>query len=243
MKTFPTRVALGLGTGAVAIATAALAAPSADAASASALTYWEHGNSRFNMTVSDSTPKVGDVITLSNTFQRKWSDEYIYSVKYTIPSCLDYVAGSARWGSGAVSDVENKSGEETAFVKANAPSITSWRVVGLGAGFGDPFPASMQFRVTAACATGETQPTSLHYGGSLGDGTYKDKGPSITVAKAANPGGGDGGGNGGDGNGGDGNGNGGDGSNNGGGDGGTGGGTGDGAGSSSGFGSLGNLFG
>lgn len=177
------RIAAGVSVGAFALAAASMGAPAANAASA--MTYWEEGNSRFEMTVSNSTPATGDTITISNTFQRKWADEYIYSVKYLVPNCLEYVWNSAKWDTGVVQNVEDLSGQEASFVKANANSVTSWKVTGLGAGFGDKQKVSMQFVVGDNCPIGKELGTDMHYGGSLGDGTYHNKGPKITVSKGA----------------------------------------------------------
>ncbi|GAA3950847.1 hypothetical protein [Gordonia caeni] len=203
------RAAAGLGAGALALAALALTSPTAAAAPAD--TTWTDGNAQFTMTVSNATPAVGDTITVSTDFQRKWADEYIYDVKTLVPRCLQYVDGSSTWQGGSVSKVEDASGaDDQAYVKASAPNVTSWRVPGLGSGWGAKRTVTMQFTVTAACATGQAQGTSLHYGGSLGSGTYQNRGPSITVAEADNDNGNGDGGNG-DGDGGDnGNGNGGD---------------------------------
>lgn len=177
------KIAAGFGVGAAALTAVVLATPGADAASD--MTFWEHGNSRFEMTVSDTTPSVGDTITISNTFQRKWSDEYIYSVKYVVPSCLNYVAGSGHWNGGQVSSVDDQTDANPAFALINAPGVTSWNVPGLGGGFGEKRTASMKFKVTAACATGNANQLEMHYGGSLGDGIYKTQPPKFTVAKGS----------------------------------------------------------
>lgn len=201
------RAAAGLGAGALALAALAITTPTAAAAPAD--TTWTDGNAQFTMTVNNATPAVGDTITVSTDFQRKWADEYIYDVKALVPRCLQYVDGSSTWQGGSVSKVEDASGaDDQAYVKASAPNVTSWRVPGLGSGWGAKRTVTMQFTVTAACATGQAQGTSLHYGGSLGSGTYQNRGPSITVAEPDND---NGNGDGGNGDGGDnGNGNGGD---------------------------------
>jgi len=138
----PTRLAGGLGAGALALT--ALAFTAADANAASAGTDWTDGNSRFTMSVSDSTPKVGDVVTVRSTFQRKWSDEYIYQVKHVVPSCFDYVDGSATWDAGKANNVENGSGQNPGYAKITSPNSTSWRVPGLGAGWGSARAVSMK---------------------------------------------------------------------------------------------------
>ncbi|GAC80678.1 MULTISPECIES: hypothetical protein [Gordonia] len=180
------RIVAGLS--ACAIAATGVALSSGSASADEGLTYWEDGNSRFNQLVSDTTPEIGDTITITTQFQRKWADEYIYSVKELVPACLRYIEGSAGWGGSPspADKVEISSGtpaDPQAYVKVNAPSITSWVVKGLGSGFGGKKSVSMQFYVRESCGTGVAMPTSMHYGGSLGSGTYEDKGPTITVAK------------------------------------------------------------
>lgn len=191
------RVAAGFSVGALSLVAAMGAA--ADASAATAQTEWVDGNSKFVMTVSDSTPRVGDTLTFANTFQRKWADEYIYWVKYTVPSCLRYVDGSAGWENnpsmGNKMEVHESTGpNDPAYVQINAPDVVTWRVPGLGAGWGAARSVSMQFTVTSKCATGEALTPGLAYKGSLGTGNYADRGPSFTVPKGTG-GGSEGGGN------------------------------------------------
>lgn len=179
----------GVAAGACAIAAAGALVSAGDASAASQLTYWEHGNSKFEMTVSDTTPQVGDTITIGINFQRKASDEYIYEIKTLVPSCLRYIEGSAGWGGSPspADKVENQTRQpvgQQSFLKIYAPSKVAWVVQwNWTSGWGSKKSASSQYYVTQDCATGVPGQTSMHYGGSLGDGTYQDKGPTITVAK------------------------------------------------------------
>ncbi|MGB3708566.1 Ig-like domain-containing protein [Gordonia sp. (in: high G+C Gram-positive bacteria)] len=139
---------------------------------------WSDGNSSFERSVSDSTPAVGDTITVTTRFQRKASDEYIYNYKDLTNSCLNYVAGSAKWEGGSIASVNSSVAGE---VRVEAPNVTSWRVP-LG---GTKRSISVQYTVTGDCATGDGMLTTMHYGGSLGSGIYNNpkRGPVITVAK------------------------------------------------------------
>ncbi|GAA3950840.1 hypothetical protein [Gordonia caeni] len=183
------RAAAVAGAGALAVAGLGAIAPHASAASADST--WTDGNSRFTMTVSDATPAVGDTVTITTQFQRKWAVEFIYDVKVLVPSCLSYQGGSSYWQSSPVSKVDPHEATEPgdqAYVKVSAPNVTSWSVPGVGDSWGQARTVSMEFSVTPACATGQTQGTGMHYGGSLGSGTYSDKGPSITVSSSGNGG-------------------------------------------------------
>lgn len=129
---------------------------------------WNDGNSKFSRTVSNTTPNEGEIITISTTFERKaWTSvEWIQAVKDLHPTCLTYVSGSPAAGE----------------VKPDYAKVTgAWDV------YPNIQPKSrtfnFQYKVGADCARGTTLPTGMHYSGSLGQGQYTDKGPSITVSK------------------------------------------------------------
>ncbi|WFR72785.1 Ig-like domain-containing protein [Prescottella defluvii] len=130
---------------------------------------WDDGSSRFTRTVSNSTPAVGETVTVSTKFERTGGVvEYIQAVKDLHPTCMTYVSG-------------NTSNPEIA---ADYTRVTgSWPV------YPNISPKSQTFTfnylVTAACARATPLMTTMHYSGSLGSGTYTDKGPTITVAKDA----------------------------------------------------------
>lgn len=153
----------------------------APASAAPATVSWDDGSSHYDRTISDTTPAIGDTITVTTQFQRKDIDEYIYKIKDISDQCLDYVAGSAKWEGGAISAVNtSKPGE----VLVSSPDSISWRVAtaGLVWNWGAKRSFSLQYKVTPECS-GKSVVTTMHYGGSRGDGTYQGKGPTITVAK------------------------------------------------------------
>ncbi|WP_258195554.1 Ig-like domain-containing protein [Rhodococcus sp. OK519] len=130
---------------------------------------WSDGNSKFTRTVSNSTPSVGETVAVSTKFERTGGAvEWIQAVKDLHPACLTYVSG-------------NTSGPEVA---ADYTRVTgNWPV------YPNISPKSQTFTfnylVNASCARATPLMTTMHYGGSLGSGTYSDKGPTITVAKDA----------------------------------------------------------
>ncbi len=139
------------------------------AGAAPASVSWQDGASKFTRTVSNSNPSVGDTITVSTTFERtNIVVEYIQAVKDIHPTCLTYTGGA-------------RSNPEV------APDYT--RVAGSWVVDPNIGPKSQTFNfnylVTASCARATPLMTTMHYSGSLGSGTYADKGPTITVAKDA----------------------------------------------------------
>ncbi|WP_141124845.1 Ig-like domain-containing protein, partial [Prescottella equi] len=145
----------------------ALGTGSAGAASGSVT--WEDGNSKFTRTVSNTTPNEGDIVTVSTKFERTGIPvEWIQAVKDLHPPCLTYVSGN-RSGPEIASDYVRVTGNWPVY-----PNI-------------DPKSQTFEFsyRVGADCARGVPLTTTMHYSGSLGSGTYADKGPAISVAKNA----------------------------------------------------------
>ncbi|NKS74388.1 hypothetical protein GS531_20630 [Rhodococcus hoagii] len=102
--------------------------------------------------------------------------EYIYAVKDVHPTCLTYVEGSAKVD-GSPRGLQSKGAD---FARIEGSSI-DWPV------YPNINPKSHTFefsyRVGADCARGTALSTTMHYSGSLGSGTYSNKGPSITVGK------------------------------------------------------------
>jgi hypothetical protein len=137
---------------------------------------WDDGNSRFTRTVSNTNPVVGDTITVTTKFERTGIPvEYIYSIKDLHPACLTPVAGSAKMSGDAVS-IDTSSSD---WIRAEF-GITKYPV------YPNISPKSqtfeIQYKVGVNCARDTPLPTSMHYGGSLGDGIYQAKGPAITVS-------------------------------------------------------------
>lgn len=190
------RLAAGLAVAATAAAVAGAGVASAEPDS----TTWTDGT-RFVMTVSDSTPAVGQTISISTSFERQGIDEYIYNYKALFDGCLTYVEGTTNWDNKPADQNKVQSSPadagSQAFVRVDSPGPTpklTWKVTAGVGHLGSPKVISMDFIVTKGCATGSPMSTTMHYGGSLGDGIYTDKGPEITVAKSSTPGGGTGGG-------------------------------------------------
>ncbi|WP_280342135.1 Ig-like domain-containing protein [Nocardia neocaledoniensis] len=163
---------------AVAAGFAVAAMPGTAAAAPGSIT-WSDGNSKFTRTVSNTTPVVGDTITVTTKFERTGIPvEYIYNIKDLHPACLTPVPGSARMG-GDVVTLDTSSSD---WVRAEF-GITKYPV------YPNIDPKSqtfeVQYKVGVNCARDTPLPTSMHYGGSLGDGTYQGKGPAITVSSDA----------------------------------------------------------
>jgi len=138
---------------------------------------WDDGKSRFTRTVSNTAPNEGDIVTVSTKFERTAiPGEYIYAVKDVHPACLTYVDGSAKVN-GTARQLESQ-GSDFARVQG---TVVEWPVGALAGG--KPHTFEFSYRVGADCARGVALPTTMHYSGSLGDGTYSDKGPALTVSK------------------------------------------------------------
>ncbi|MRH88151.1 Ig-like domain repeat protein [Nocardia sp. SYP-A9097] len=172
------RVAGSVAAFAVAAGFAVAAMPGTASAAPGSIT-WSDGNSKFTRTVSNVNPIVGDTVTVTTTFERTGIPvEYIYSVKDLHPACLTPVAGSAKMGGDQV-ELDTSSSD---WVRASF-GITKYPV------YPNISPKSqtfeVQYKVGVNCARDTPLPTSMHYGGSLGDGTYQDKGPAITVSSDA----------------------------------------------------------
>ena len=160
------RVLAGLSAFAVAAGFAVTAGVGAASAAPGSIT-WDDGSSRFTRTVSNTTPNEGDIVTVSTKFERTGIPvEWIQAVKDLHPTCFTYVSG-------------NTSGPEVA-----ADYV---RVAGNWPVYPNISPQSQTFefnyRVGADCARETPLMTTMHYSGSLGSGTYSNKGPTITVNK------------------------------------------------------------
>ncbi|MFC4125364.1 Ig-like domain-containing protein [Nocardia rhizosphaerae] len=172
------RVAGSLAAFAVAAGFAVAAVPGT-ATAAPGSVVWTDGNSKFTRTVSNTTPVVGDTITVTTKFERTGIPvEYIYNIKDLHPACLTPVPGSAKMG-GDVVTLDTSSSD---WVRAEF-GITKYPV------YPNIQPKSqtfeVQYKVGVNCARDVPLPTSMHYGGSLGDGIYQGKGPAITVSSDA----------------------------------------------------------
>ncbi|MGW6425639.1 Ig-like domain-containing protein [Nocardia sp. NPDC055053] len=172
------RVAGSMAAFVVAAGFAVAAVPGTAAAAPGTIT-WNDGNSKFTRTVSNTNPVVGDVVTVTTKFERTGIPvEYIYNIKDLHPACLTPVAGSAKMGGDPV-QLDTSSSD---WVRAEF-GVTKYPV------YPNISPKSqtfeVQYTVGVNCARDTPLPTSMHYGGSLGDGTYQGKGPNITVSSDA----------------------------------------------------------
>ncbi|WFR72780.1 Ig-like domain repeat protein [Prescottella defluvii] len=170
------RVLAGLSAFAVAAGFAVTAGMGSASAAPGSIT-WDDGYSRFTRTVSNTTPNEGDVVTVSTKFERTGSVvEYIYAVKDLHPTCMTYVDGSAK----VDGSPRGSKSQAPDYARIQGSSI-AWPV------YPNISPKSHTFefsyRVGADCQRGAPLMTTMHYSGSLGDGTYANKGPTITVNK------------------------------------------------------------
>lgn len=172
------RVAGSMAAVAVAAGFAVAAVPATASAAPGSIT-WNDGNSRFTRTVSNTNPVVGDTVTVTTKWERTGIPvEYIYSIKDLKPACLTPVPGSAKM-SGDTVQLDTSSSD---WVRAEF-GITKYPV------YPNISPRSqtfeVQYTVGVNCARDVPLPTSMHYGGSLGDGIYQGRGPAITVSSDA----------------------------------------------------------
>ncbi|PTR35630.1 Ig-like domain-containing protein [Rhodococcus sp. OK611] len=146
---------------------------------------WNSGSSRYIRDISNTTPAVGDTITVKTRFERtSWVDEYIYNVKDRHHSCLTYVPGSAKMSGSNDYPVANPEvNADEAYVRASWGS-TDW-VVRSRPGFWDAPTFSVSYKVGANCPRGTALTTGMDYGGSLGSGSFGTQGPSITIGKSS----------------------------------------------------------
>ncbi|TJZ77868.1 Ig-like domain repeat protein [Rhodococcus oryzae] len=146
---------------------------------------WDSGSSHYIRTISNTTPAVGDTVSVTTRFERySWTDEYIYNVKDRHHSCLTYVPGSAMMSGSSDYPVANPEvNPDEAYVRASW-GVTSW-VVRNRPGYWDAPSFSVSYKVGANCPRGVALTTGMDYGGSLGSGNFGDKGPSITIGKSS----------------------------------------------------------
>lgn len=145
------------------------------AGAATASVTWDDWYTRFTRTASNATPNAGDTITVTTKFERTNStDERLIWVKDLHNTCLTYVPGSAKMNDRAVEPyLEIKPGfvagdfnatDYQVFVKQTETPIFS-----------------VQYKVGADCLRGASLTAGMEYLGTLGPGSYGDKGPAVTV--------------------------------------------------------------
>ncbi|WP_169846695.1 Ig-like domain-containing protein [Rhodococcus marinonascens] len=162
------RVVGGVGVVAMAAGLAVTVGAGAASAASDKIT-WSDGNSKFTRTISNVDPREGDTITVSTKFQRSIALEIINEVKDYHPACLEFVSAKVDGKSKSLDSREN----DWAKVKG------SWTV----RPYFDPKSHTFEFsyRVGANCDRNVGLKTGMTYDGSLGSGSYKTKGPKVTV--------------------------------------------------------------
>ncbi len=171
------RVVGGVGAFAVAAGFAVAGAGVAGAAPGSVT--WNDGNEKLTRTISDTTPAEGDIVTSSTKLERTGGVvEYIYALKDIHPTCLTYVPGSAKVNGQA----RNLHSQGADFAKVEGSAV-EWPLRALVNP--NSYTFEFQYKVGADCARNVPLMTTVHYNGSLGSGTYHDKGPTVAVRKNA----------------------------------------------------------
>ncbi|WP_139280393.1 Ig-like domain-containing protein, partial [Rhodococcus tukisamuensis] len=135
---------------------------------------WADGGSNFVRTVSNVTPVEGEIVTSSMKFMRSSTPvEYIQAVKDFHPACLTYVEGSAKVD-GSPHGLESQGADFA-------------RVTGSWAVYPNINPKSHTFefsyKVGANCDRDVAMNTWTDYSGTLGSGSYPNKGTTVTVSK------------------------------------------------------------
>ncbi|WP_027501151.1 Ig-like domain-containing protein [Rhodococcus sp. UNC363MFTsu5.1] len=145
------------------------------AGAAPASVTWDDGSERITRTISDVNPAEGDIITSTTQFDRTGGVvEYIYEVKDVHPTCLTYVDGSAKVD-GSPRGLDSQGAD---FAKVKGSSI-EWPLYPHISPNLRTFEFS--YKVGANCDRNVPLMTTVHYGGSLGSGTYQNKGPAVSV--------------------------------------------------------------
>ncbi|MEV0948723.1 Ig-like domain-containing protein [Rhodococcus sp. NPDC049939] len=162
------------GVSAVAVAAGfAVTVGAGTAGAASDSVVWNDGNSKFTRTISDVNPAEGDIITTTTKFERtRIPVEYIHEISDWHPTCLEYVSSKV---DGKQYDIDSQ-GDDWAKIRGG---LIEWPV------YPNVNPKSHTFefsyRVGPDCDRGVTLKTGMSYQGSIGDGSYKTKGPNFTV--------------------------------------------------------------
>ncbi|WP_198163442.1 Ig-like domain-containing protein [Rhodococcus sp. WMMA185] len=135
---------------------------------------WNDGNTKFTRTISNVDPREGDTITVKTKFYKEFGGvaEYIYEVKDWHPSCLTVQSAKVNGKSYSIAG----KGDDWARVDGN---LTKWPIQPIL----NPRSQTYEFKykVGADCDRNVGLKTGLSYDSSLGGGSYKTKGPNITV--------------------------------------------------------------
>ncbi|MEU1431371.1 Ig-like domain-containing protein [Nocardia sp. NPDC005746] len=156
---------------------------SAAAGAAPATISWDNGSSHYTRTVSNSTPKAGEKITVSTKIERSGSEEKINWFKDFHDACLTYVANSAKvTDSSGDHPVEPHLEIQSTFIAGDF-TATTYQVIAKPGNVSSP-TFSAQYTVGTDCAEDVALASGMEYLSSAGKATFTDKGPSITVTKA-----------------------------------------------------------
>ncbi|MFE3024099.1 Ig-like domain-containing protein [Nocardia tengchongensis] len=157
---------------------------SAAAGAAPATITWDNGASHYTRTVSNTTPAVGEQITVSAKIERTGSgDEKINWFKDFHDACLTYVTNSAKvTDSSGDHPVEPYLDIKSDFIAGDF-TATSYQVVAKPGNVSSPV-FSAQYTVGADCEQGVELGSGIEYLSSAGKATFTTQGPSITVTKA-----------------------------------------------------------
>lgn len=135
--------------------------------------------------MSDTTPAVGEKITVSTKIERTGSgDEKINWFKDFHDACLTYVTNSAKvTDSSGDHPVEPNLDIKSDFI-AGYFTATSYQVVAKPGNASSPV-FSAQYTVGADCEQGLELDSGIEYLSTAGRATFTTQGPTITVSKAA----------------------------------------------------------
>ncbi|MFD6351205.1 hypothetical protein [Nocardia tengchongensis] len=176
------RIAVGAAA-TIALGTVTLLGSAAAGAAPTTIT-WDDGSSHYTRTVSNTTPAVGETITVSTKFEQKGSsNETINYVADWHPACLTYVTNSAKMTDNSGDHPAEKNLTIEDEVISADFTTTSYKMVVKPGGVQSP-TFSAQYKVGADCAKQNgALDTGFNYLSSLGYHTFDTKGPSITVSK------------------------------------------------------------
>ncbi|MGW2659489.1 Ig-like domain-containing protein [Nocardia tengchongensis] len=156
---------------------------SAAAGAAPSTINWDNGSSHYTRTVSNTTPAVGEKITVSTKIERTGSgDEKINWFKDFHDACLTYVTDSAKvTDSSGDHPVEPHLDIKSDFIAGDF-SATSYQVVAKPGNASSPI-FSAQYTVGADCEQDVELDSGIEYLSSAGRAGFTTQGPSITVSK------------------------------------------------------------
>ncbi|WP_164874123.1 Ig-like domain-containing protein [Rhodococcus spongiicola] len=126
---------------------------------------WSDGDVTFTRTVSDATPEVGDVVTVTTKFELSEGSQLIWRVADYHPACWELADADY-----PLLGITSTSTEVTGLWRISTSNSKTF---------------SFDYRVTADCDRGTPLSTGMSYIHTSGWGAYEDSGPTVTVAKGA----------------------------------------------------------